>query len=173
MAKNFKSLDSLKSVENVINEASKALSDRSRTIAKSAIPDALAAAVGLAGGGAIGFAALYYGGTVVGLSAAGITSGLAAAGALVGGGMAAGIAVLAAPAVVLGGGAYVVANRRKNKKLAQEKERLYNLALRKHQAIINELKGTAADQKERIEYLKGLNVLLQKAINELKEDLHK
>ena len=38
---------------------------------------------------------------VVGLSAAGITSGLAAAGALVGGGMAAGVAVLAAPVLSL------------------------------------------------------------------------
>ena len=52
-------------------------------------------------GGAIGFAALYLGGPIVGLNAAGIAGGLAAAGALVGGGMAAGIAVLAAPAVLL------------------------------------------------------------------------
>ena len=46
-----------------------------------------------------------------GLSAAGITSGLAAAGALVGGGMVAGIAVLAAPAVILGGAALKVTCR--------------------------------------------------------------
>ncbi len=170
---NFKSLDSLKTVENVINEASAALKDKSRTIAKSAIPEALAGAVGLGAGGAIGFAALYYGGAVAGLSAAGITSGLAAAGALVGGGMAAGVAVLAAPAVVLGGAGYIVARNRKDKKLKQEKERLYNLALQKHQAIINELQRTAADANERIEYLKGLNILLQQAIKELKEDLGK
>lgn len=173
MAKNlnFKSLDSLKSVENVINEASAALKDKSRTIAKSAIPEALVGAVGLGAGGAVGFAALYYGGTVVGMSAAGITSGLAAAGALVGGGMAAGVAVLAAPAVVLGGAGYIIARNHKEKKLKQEKERLYNVALQKQQAIIDELKHTASDANERIEYLTGLNLLLRKAIKELKEDL--
>lgn len=173
MAKNlnFKSLDSLKSVENVINDASAALKDKSRTIAKSAIPEALVGAVGLGAGGAVGFAALYYGGTVVGMSAAGITSGLAAAGALVGGGMAAGVAVLAAPAVVLGGAGYIIARNHKEKKLKQEKERLYNVALQKQQAIIDELKHTASDANERIEYLTGLNLLLRKAIKELKEDL--
>ena len=96
---NFKSLDSLKTVENVINEASEATKDKTRTIVKSAIPEALSGALGLGVGSGAGFAALYFGGTV-GLSAAGITSGLAAAGALVGGGMAAGIAVLAAPAII-------------------------------------------------------------------------
>ena len=170
---NFKSLDSWKSVENVINEASLALQDTTRTIAKSAISEAIAGAVGLGAGGAIGFAGLYFGGSVAGLSAAGITSGLAAAGALVGGGMAAGIAVLAAPAAILGGGAYIVARNIREKKLKQEKERLYNLARQKQQAIIKELRRTAADAKERMEYLNGLNILLQQAIKELKEDLGK
>lgn len=171
--KNFKSLDSLKSVENVINEANEALKDNKRTIATSSIPEALAGAIGIGAGGAISFAALYYGGTVVGLSAAGITSGLAAAGSLVGGGMAAGVGVLAAPVVILGGIGYIVARNRKEKKLRQEKERLYNIALRKHQAIINELKRTSQTAKERMEYLKGINILLQQAIKELKEDLGK
>ena len=85
--KNFKSLDSLKSVKNVINEASEALNNKNRTISTSAIPEAIAAAVGVGFGGAISFVTLYYGGSVVGLSAAGITSGLAAAGSVVGGGI--------------------------------------------------------------------------------------
>lgn len=55
----------------------------------------LAGALGVGVGGVASFAALFFGGSVVGLSAAGITSGLAAAGAVVGGGMAAGVAVLA------------------------------------------------------------------------------
>lgn len=167
---NFKSLDSLKTVENVINEASEATKDKTRTIVKSAIPEALSGALGLGVGSGAGFAALYFGGTV-GLSAAGITSGLAAAGALVGGGMTAGIAVLAAPAIVLGGVGYVATRNIKEKKLKQEKERLYNLALQKQQSIINELKQTADNAKERIEYLTGLNILLQKAIVELQEDM--
>lgn len=170
---NFKSFDSLKSVENIINEAAAALKEKGRTITTSSIREVLAGLAGLGTGSGISFAALYWGGSVAGLSAAGITSGLAAAGAIVGGGMAAGIGVLAAPIVVLGTGAYLVAHHIQEKKLKQEKERLYNLALQKHQAIINELKKTAANANERIEYLKRINILLQQAIKELKEDLGK
>lgn len=78
--------------------------------------EGVATAVGSAAGGAGSLAALYFGGTV-GLSAAGITSGLAAAGALVGGGMVAGIGVLAAPIAVLGVAGYAVAKKYKSNKL--------------------------------------------------------
>lgn len=83
-------------------------------------PDAaegLATALGAGTGAAGSFTALVFAGTT-GLSAAGITSGLAAAGAVVGGGMAAGIGVLAAPIAVLGIGGYALAKKRKNAKLA-------------------------------------------------------
>lgn len=171
--KNFKSMDSLKGVRDVITEASEALKDKTRTISTSMIPEALAGALGAGVGGAISFAALFYGGATVGLSAAGITSGLAAAGGLVGGGMAAGVFVLAAPVALLGGAAYGVTAAVKHKKLNEEKERLYNLALQKHQAIINELKNKANLSEDRIKYLESLNILLTKAIKELKEDLNK
>ena len=107
--KNFKSLDALQSVVNVVNEAGEAVKEKSRTIANSAIPDVLAGALGAGIGGVASFAALY-GLGVVGLSAAGITSGLAAAGAVVGGGMVAGVFVLAAPAVVLAAGGVGIAS---------------------------------------------------------------
>jgi hypothetical protein len=55
---------------------------------------------------------------VVGLSASGITSELAAAGALVGGGMVAGIGVLAAPVAILGVAGYAIAKKRKSAKVA-------------------------------------------------------
>ena len=87
--KNFKSLDALQSVINVVNEAGSAVKDKSRTIANSAIPDVLAGALGAGVGGIASFGALY-GLGAAGLSAAGITSGLAAAGTVVGGGMVAG-----------------------------------------------------------------------------------
>lgn len=120
------------------------------------------------------FAALY-GLGVVGLSAAGITSGLAAAGSIVGGGMAAGVFVLAAPAVVLAAGGVGVAAHLKNKQLRQEKERLYQEALKKHEAIIQALKQALKDEadtdKERLDYLQSLNILLQKAVDDLKHDL--
>ena len=120
----FQSEDALKTVQSVLNEADSALNDKSRTIKTSAIPEALAGALGVGTGSAIGFAALYLGGSVAGLSAAGITSGLAAAGAVVGGGMAAGIAVLAAPAVVLGGAGVGIASHLKNKRLREARNPL-------------------------------------------------
>lgn len=167
---NFPSVDSLQQVVNVVNDASAALNDKKRTIHESAILEVVVGAIGAAGGGALSFAALYGAGTV-GLSAAGITSGLAAAGGLIGGGMVAGVFVLAAPVAVLAAGGVGVASYHKNKQLRQEKERLYMVALEKHEAIIKALKQEANASKERIEYLQGLNVLLQQAIKELASDL--
>lgn len=167
----FKSQDSLNQVQNVLAEANVALNDNTRTIKTSSIPEALAGALGVGTGGAIGFAALYLGGSVAGLSAAGITSGLAAAGTIVGGGMAAGIAVLAAPAVVLGGASVGIASHVKNKKLRSAKELCYKEAVQKQSAIIDALRREASADKERLEYLNSLNILLQSAIKDLKHDL--
>lgn len=82
------------------------------------VVDAAGAAVGSTLGGAASFTALYFGGSVVGLSAAGITSGLAAAGAIVGGGMAVGVGVLAVPVATLGLIGYAFTKKRRNAKLA-------------------------------------------------------
>jgi hypothetical protein len=160
---NFQSVDSLQSVVNVVNEAAAALNDKKRTIKESAIPEVLSGALGAGIGGIGSFAALYGLGTV-GLSAAGITSGLAAAGSIVGGGM-------VAPAVVLAAGGVGVASHLKNKQLKQEKERLYQEALRQHEAIIKALKEEVNADKERLDYLKSLNILLQRAVEDLRHDL--
>ena len=165
----FQNVESLQQVVNVINEASAALNDKARTMRESAIPEVLAGALGAGVGGIGSFAALYGLGTV-GLSAAGITSGLAAAGSIVGGGMVAGVFVLAAPAVFLAGGAILLASNLKNK---QEKERLYKEALQKHEAIIQALKAETDADKERLDYLQSLNILLTQAIKDLKNDLGK
>lgn len=166
----FPSGDSLQQVVNVVNDAAAALNDRNRTIKTSAIPEVVAGALGAGVGGAASFAALY-GLGLTGLSAAGITSGLATAGAIVGGGMVAGTFVLAAPVAILAAGGVGIASHFKNKKLREEKERLYKEALRKHQAIIEALKNEAGASKERLDYLQGLNILLQKAITDLQKDL--
>ena len=173
----FQSVDSLQTVVNVVNEAAFALNEKSRTIRESAIPEVLMGALG-AGVGAVGsFIALYGLGTV-GLSAAGIMSGLATAGGavstLVGGAVSAsvaGIFVLAAPVAVLGATGVGVAVHLKNKQLQQEKERLYKEALRKHEAIIKALKEEANADKERLDYLQSLNILLSQAIKDLRKDL--
>ena len=168
---NFQSVESLQSIVNVVNEAAAAVNDKKRTIRESAIPEVLAGALGAAIGGVGSFAALYGLGSVEGLSAAGITSGLAAAGGIVGGGMVAGIFVLAAPVAVLGGVGVGVASHLKNKQLRQEKERLYQEALSKHDSIIKALKEEADADKERIKYLQSLNILLQRAVTDLQKDL--
>ena len=167
----FQSVEALQQVVNVVNEAAAAVSDKSRTIRESAIPEVLMGALGAGIGGVGSFAALYGLGSVVGLSAAGITSGLAAAGSLVGGGMVAGVFVLAAPVAALAAGGVGLASHLKNKQLRQEKERLYKEALAKHQAIIKALKDEAEADKERLDYLQSLNILLARAIDDLKTDL--
>ena len=163
----FPNLESLNTVKSVIDDADAALKDKSRKIKDSPLSETLAGAVGVGVGAGISFAALYLGGSVVGLSAAGITSGLAAAGALIGGGM----AVLAAPAAILGGLAVGTTSHFKNKKLRQSKELLYKTALAKQTAILKALKEESDADKERIEYLKSLSVLLQAAIQDLRCDL--
>ena len=82
---NFKNEESLEPVVKVINEANEFLMDKEKIITDSSISHVMAGALGAGVGGVTSFAALYFGGSVVGLSAAGITSGLAAAGAVVGG----------------------------------------------------------------------------------------
>ena len=46
-------------------------------------------------------------------------------------------------------------------------------ALKKHDAIINALKGEAEASKERLDYLQSINILLMQAIKDLKADLGK
>ena len=166
----FQSVDSLQQVVNVVNEASEALNDPKRTIRESAIPEVLTGALGAGIGGVGSFVALY-GLGLTGLSAAGITSGLAAAGSIIGGGMVAGVFVLAAPIAVCAAGGVGIAAHLKNKQLRQEKERLYKEALAKHEAIIKALKHEISADKERLDYLQSLNILLQKAVNDLGQDL--
>lgn len=177
---NYKSLDSLEPIVKIVNEANEAISNPNRIIANSAVPEVLFGALGMGAGSALSFTALYTLGTV-GLSAAGITSGLAAAGggaslAVSAAGLAvspmvAGVFVLAAPVAVLTGTGVFVASKIKNGQLKQEKDRLYKEALKKHDAIISELKQKQDMTKERIEYLTSLNILLQQAIKELGADL--
>lgn len=166
----FRSIDSLQQVVNVVNEAAAALNDSKRTIKESAIPEVLAGALGAGIGGVGSFAALY-GLGVVGFSAAGITSGLATAGAVVGGGMVAGVFVLATPIVALAVGSVGVVSRLKNRQLRQEKERLYKEVLSRHEAVIKALKEEADADKERMDYLQSLNILLQQAVKDLSHDL--
>lgn len=168
---NFQNLESLQPVVEVVNEAAIALNDVSRTIRNSAMPEVLAGALGGGLGAAGSFAALYALGSVAGLSAAGIASGLAAAGAVVGGGMAAGIFVLAAPVAIFAGAGVGIAAFAKNEQLKKEKYRLYKAVLERQNGIISALKMETNANKERIDYLQSLNILLTRAVQDLEADL--
>lgn len=167
---NFKNIESLKPIANIINEADLALKEKSRTIKDSSISEVLTGALGAGVGAAISFAALYGLGTV-GLAAPGITSALAAAGSIIGGGMVAGVFVLAAPIAGLAGLGVGLANRKKMKQLKEEKQRTYIEAVKKQNAIAKALNDEVEASKERIDYLTSLNVLLQQAIKDLSKDL--
>jgi len=67
---------------------------------------AIAGAAGTAAGAAGSVGTVAAAGTVTGLGATGITSGLAAIGGVVGGGMATGLAITVAAPLVVGGAAY-------------------------------------------------------------------
>lgn len=110
------------------------------------------------GVGAAGSLAALYGLGVTGLSAAGITSGLAAAGSIVGGGMVAGIGVLAVPIALLGVGAYAIAKKMKNAKLAVA----LGTAIRKLYEIQERLMQNAEYFKEEIAGIKAAIDLLTK-----------
>jgi mannose/fructose/N-acetylgalactosamine-specific phosphotransferase system component IID len=169
---NFSSMDSLKPIIKVVNEAGEALKDTTRTIDDSPISEVLAGAVGAGAGGALSFVALVNLG-MAGLSAAGITSALATAGAIVGGGMVAGIFVLAAPIAILSAGAVGIAAAAKRRKLIEKKEELLRAAVAKYDAIVRAIKNEVNATKDRAEYLNSLNILLRAAIRDLKADLGK
>ncbi len=168
----FKNLDALVPMTKVIEEAQTAVQDEGRTISTSSIPEVLGGVAGMGAGAAGSFTALYFLG-VTGFGAAGITSGLAAAGAIVGGGMVAGIGVLAAPVAILGIAGYGIFAHVKYKNLIQAKEALLKRAIILRDAIIQQLKRESKSNTERLDYLKSLNILLEAGINDLKADLGK
>jgi len=167
---NFKSIDALSPFERVINEAEIALQDKHRTISNSAIPEVLGGVAGIGAGAAGSFAALYFLGST-GLSAVGVTSGLAAAGSLVGGGMVAGVGVLAAPIAILGIAGYGILAHRRHKKLMQVKEALLKRAIQLRDGVIQQLKTESDSNRERLDYLNSLNIMLQAGIRDLQADL--
>lgn len=183
---NFKNSDSFTLVKKLLDEAELTLNDKNRTTAdvegelgklmdsilKSEAFGIGAAGAGLAAGGIAGVGLLSAMGTVAGLSATGITSGLAAAGALIGGGMVAGIGVLAAPAVILGGGTYMLVNKARQKKLIQEKEILIQRIMLAHDRIMIRLEQNKEASVERLNHLKLTLDMLMGVKKDMESDLN-
>ncbi len=166
----YQSVDSLKPVVKVVNDASEAIHEPKAIFKSSTIPEVIVGAICASIGACFSLVALYCLGRV-GFSASGITSGLAKAGSIVGGGMLVGVFVLASPIVILAACGVGATSHKKNTILRCEKERLYKSALEKHHAIIKVLKHDAELDKDRLEELNRLNVLLRQAIHDLKNDL--
>ena len=131
---NFRSVRSLKRVNNLVEAADKALKDKTLTVTT-----------------------VFFLNTVVLSSLTAVASTVAAP--------------IVAPIAAVGG--LIAARTAQNRalKLREEKERLYKEALVKHEAIIKAMKSEAKADKERMDYLNSLNILLQKAIKDLQEDL--
>lgn len=146
----YETLEDLKRAEAEIAEFDKMLDQESNFEVKGAISELSGGAVGAAGGVGGGLAAVYFMGTV-GFSGAGIVSGLAAIGALVGGGMLAGIAVVATVPVILGGGgaAAVRYYRSKQFKEARKKLRAHAVARRDFLERLIKEKGDLGDLLEK------------------------
>lgn len=126
----YETIEDLKRVEDELTEVDRLLDQEDDVSVKGAIQET---AVALAGGGvgiAGGGVALFFAG-VTGFSAVGITSGLAAIGAIVGGGMIAGIGLLAAGPVLLAGGGYLGMRYLRQKKFNDARSKLREHVLKR------------------------------------------
>ena len=168
----YQSLDALESAKKIIAEAAAGLGDKMRTINTSSIPNELGATVGITAGVGIGVGMVSAAG-VSGLSAVGISSGLAALGSVIGGGMLAGVFVAAAPMALLGIAGYGVLAWQKQQQLIEAKEALFQDALLKRLAVLSELQNTVGKADERVAYLEALNIKLREVIENLAKDLGK
>ncbi len=157
-------------VDEMIDFAEEVKRIRERGIDDEHAADVLKqAAAGLTGVG-VPIAAVSFSGSVVGLSAAGITSGLAALG--LGLGMVSGIGV----AIAIGAGIYAglnkvldTGNKKKKAKLQKERQRKAQLAIQNLQETIStlidrlqSLQTTAADAEANKEAIQALNSRLHK-----------
>ena len=138
---NFASIDSLKSIQSVIDDSDRALNDNSRRISDSPLSAALTGALGAGLGAGVDLESWYF-----------LTGPL-----------------LTGPLLPVS--SFIIQSYLKNKKLREAKELAYKNAIKEQKAIIKALKEEMYADKERIEYLQSLNIMLQSAIKDLEHDL--
>jgi hypothetical protein len=168
----YRSLDSLGSIERLLEQATEALSERSQTVVRNTPLAELAESAAGIGAGAATVGVILSTTAASGTAgAAALTSGLATAGGLVGGGMVAGIAVVAAPAVILGIAAYAATSHAlKSRKMKAQKETLLIACMARQDAIQAKLNEQTAANAERIATLEELLTRLKGVIRELEFD---
>jgi hypothetical protein len=167
----YKSQSALAPVEKLLKEAGKAIEQPGRTLRESEIPEILGAVGGIGIGAAAGWGIFTVGASATATGGAVTTSALAAAGSIIGGGMIAGISVVAAPAVLLGVAGYGVLAYRNKRKLRELKELLLQEAIRKNDAILSAMRTQGATNADRADYLSRLVAQLKAVIENLQGDL--
>ncbi len=85
--------------------------------------------------------------------------------------MAIGVAVIAAPAVVLGVAGFGLLARHNKKRLTERKQLLLQEAIRKNNALLEALRTSAASNAERFDYLSRLVAQLRAVVENLQSDL--
>ena len=85
--------------------------------------------------------------------------------------MVAGIGVVAAPAVVLGAAGVGAVGQYNRNRLCEAKETLLQEAVRKRDALLNELRTTTSSNHERVRYLSSLIAQLAAAVEKLQVDI--
>ena len=166
----YKNIESLNLVNNIINEAAKEVNEPKKEIQEEEVKEivGLTAGAGVGTATSVGLLALL--GTN-GFSAAGITSALTSAGTLVGGGMAAGLGLIATPIALLGAAGYVALSKKKKKKLVKVKKELLEDAICKQNLIKKELNNKTQLKQEKLDCLNAANISLKILIKDLKDDL--
>lgn len=133
----------------------------------SPLVPARGAAVGAGLGGAASFAALY-GLGVTGLSSVGVSTGLAAAGALVGGGIAAGVGVLTAPVAALGAVGFAVAGSRRKKRVKALQRDVLAKAITKQGEVLHRLSAADTLTEEEALELRNRAAMLSAVVRQLR-----
>jgi hypothetical protein len=167
----YRTAEALVPVRKVLEDTARALAEKSKRPLNLRLPPAVGAAAGTAAGGAAGFAGMTVGAASGASGAAAMTSGLAAAGSLIGGGMLAGMAVVAAPAVVLGVAGYAALANHNHKKLVIQKQAILQEALRKQTAIQDRLRADLDNREADVAHLQALSARLAEIIENLRGDL--
>ena len=169
--KNFKNIKDLENVVGLLNEVEEALKDVSKTFFNSkffnspapefiaglggfGVGAAAAAAFKAAAAGSVGGGAILKALAALGLGSAKV--GLFTVGGII--------------AIPVGIAVAFMALFKRNK-FKKEKLRLYQLAIQRHNTLIQELNDKANVSENRIEYLQTLIVLLKKTIVAFQEDL--
>ena len=169
--KNYPTRASLKPVRDVLKEASELFVETFSERRQFSVPPAAGGLVGAVTGVGVTKATLVAGAVAGTKGAALLTSGLAFMGAAVGGGMAVGIGVAAAPAVALGAAGYGVLRHQQQKRLRLEKEELLQEARRRREEMSSAIVAGFGDDQLRGDLARNISVRLGDMIRHLEDDL--